>query len=114
MGPARPPLMDTASKSPMEALAEFNRQLLLNVVKPITRDGRLLNTPEMVQSLTAGVAHDAEGWLEIQNRYYQKRLELWTAYTTHPPANPPVKVVEAARGDRRFRGPEWQQPYFSF
>jgi polyhydroxyalkanoate synthase len=106
--------MDTPNKSPMEALAEFNRQLLLNLVKPITRDSPLLNAPEMVQSLTAGVAHDAERWLEIQNRYYQKQLELWTAYTGQAPDKPPVKVVEAAPGDRRFRAPEWQQPYFSF
>jgi polyhydroxyalkanoate synthase len=98
----------------MEALAEFNRQLLLNVVKPITRDSPLLNAPEMLQSLTAGVAHDTQHWLEIQNRYYQKQLELWTAYTTQPPDKPPVKVVEAAPGDRRFRAAEWQQPYFSF
>jgi polyhydroxyalkanoate synthase len=98
----------------METLAEFNRQLLLNVVKPITRDSPTLNAPEMLQSLAAGVEHDAQRWLEIQNRYYQKQLELWSAYTAQAPDKPPVKVVEAAPGDRRFRGPEWQQPYFSF
>jgi polyhydroxyalkanoate synthase len=106
--------MDTANKSPMEALAEFNRQLLLNVVKPLSRDSPVPGVPEFMQSLTAGVAQDAQRWFDIQNHYYQKQLELWTAFKAQPSDKPPSKIVEPEPGDRRFRAPEWQQPYFSF
>jgi polyhydroxyalkanoate synthase len=98
----------------MEALAEFNRQLLENVVKPITRDGTVPAAPEMLKSLAAGVAHDTQRWLEIQNRFYEKQLELWSSIASQRPETPPAKVIEAEPGDRRFRAPEWQQPYFSF
>ncbi len=109
--------MNTDPKNPANALAEFNRRLFENVVKPMTQDGVAPNTPELLQSLTAGLAQDSERWLEIQNRYYQKQLTLWASVAS-PAANgesaAPVKVVEPAPGDRRFRGTEWQQPYFSF
>ena len=106
--------MDTAGKSPIEALAEFNRQLLENVVKPITRDGVTPGVPEMLKSLTAGFAQDTQRWTEIQNRYYQKQLELWSSVASKGPDATLVKVIEPEPGDRRFRGAEWQQPYFNF
>ena len=105
--------MDTAGKSPFEALTAFNRQLFESVVKPMTRDGVTPDAPEVLQSLAAGVAHDAQRFLEIQNRYYQKQLELWTTIARLEPDSTPPKVVEPEPGDRRFRAPEWQQPYFS-
>ncbi|MDB5904925.1 MAG: class poly(R)-hydroxyalkanoic acid synthase [Betaproteobacteria bacterium] len=105
--------MEDSGHTPMQALAEFNRQLLENVMKPISRDGVVPGAPEMMQSLTAAFANDSPRWLEIQNRYYQKQLELWSAATTQSPEAPPPKMVEAEPGDRRFRGAEWQQPYFN-
>ena len=70
--------------------------------------------PEMLQSLAAGVAHDTERWADIQNRYYQKQLELWSKFAAPAPDAKPPKVVEPDPGDRRFNSPEWQQPYFNF
>jgi len=55
--------MDPRNNSPMEALAAFNQRLLQQVVKPLSSAGAPLNTPEMMQSLTAGLAHDAGRWL---------------------------------------------------
>ena len=106
--------MDSAGKSPIDALTEFNRQLLQSVVKPLVRDGAPPATPEILQSLTAGVVSDAQHWLDIQNRYYQKQLELWGTFASRGADKPPAKIVEPEPGDRRFRGSEWQQPYFSF
>jgi polyhydroxyalkanoate synthase len=98
----------------MEALAAFNQRLLEQVVKPLAGDGAAPNTPEVLQSLAAGLAQNSQRWLEIQNGYYQKQLELWNRFTSTKPDAPPPKIVEAEPGDRRFRAPEWQQPYFSF
>ncbi|HZN25628.1 MAG TPA: class I poly(R)-hydroxyalkanoic acid synthase, partial [Burkholderiales bacterium] len=100
--------------SPTEALAAFNRRLLEQVMKPFSRDGTAPSSPEVVQSLAASIAKDSQHWLDIQNRYYQKQLELWTAFTSRGADAAPPKVVEPEAGDRRFRAPEWQQPYFNF
>src|SRR5688572_12241564 len=105
--------MDNRTNSPMDTLAAFNQRLLEQVLKPLARDGAALKTPEVLQSLTAGVAHDTKRWLDIQNRYYQKQLELWSSFTKLAPGATAAKVVEPEPGDRRFRAPEWQEPYFS-
>src|SRR5687767_8394928 len=106
--------MDPRNNSRMEALAAFNQRLLEQVVKPLAGDGAAPNTPEVLQSLAAGLAQNSERWLEIQKGYYEKQLELWNGFTSAKPDAPPPKIVEAEPGDRRFRAPEWQQPYFSF
>src|SRR5688572_27687213 len=106
--------MNTRTESPMDALTQFNQRLLEQVFRPLARDGKALDAPEMVQSLAASVAHAPQQWLDIQNRYYQKQLELWTRFAQAAPDAAPPKVVEPEAGDRRFRAPEWQQPYFSF
>jgi polyhydroxyalkanoate synthase len=98
----------------LEALAAFNQRILEQVLKPLTHDAAAPAVPEIVQSLTAGIAHDAQRWSEIQNRYYQKQLELWKQFGATAPEKPAPSVVEPEAGDRRFRAPEWQQPYFSF
>ena len=95
-------------------LAAFNQRLLEQVLKPLAREGASPSTSDVIQSLTAGMAQDQQRWLEIQNRYYQKQLELWTRFASAAPDAGPAKVVEPEPGDRRFRAPEWQQPYFSF
>ena len=105
--------MDTGTQSPMETLAAFNQRLLEQVLKPLAGD-TAPQTPEIFQSLAAGLAQDSQRWLEIQNRYYQKQLELWSSFTSGAADAPPAKVVEPEPGDRRFRSPEWQQPYFNF
>lgn len=99
--------------SPMEALAALNRQLLEGIAKPLTEGGAPLRTPEMLQSLAAGVAHDTQRWSDIQSRYYQKHLELWSKFAAPAQDAKPPAVVEPDPGDRRFNSPEWQQPYFS-
>jgi len=105
--------METRTNSSMEALAAFNQYLLAQVLKPLAREGAGSNGKAFVESLTAGLAQNSERWLDIQNRYYKKQLELWSSVTSLPPGSPPAKVIEPEAGDRRFRAPEWQQPYFS-
>ena len=105
--------MDQPSNAPMQQLADFNRQLLEQVMKPIARDGAAPESGEMLQSLTRAFASDPQRWLEIQQRYYQKQLELWTTLASAAPDKSAPQVVEPDSTDRRFRGPEWQQPYFS-
>ena len=97
-----------------EALADFNRRLLEAVLRPLARESSVPGTPEILQSLAAGLAQDSQRWLDIQNRHYAQQLELWTRFTSAEAQSAPPKVVEPDPADRRFRAIEWQQPYFSF
>ena len=106
--------MDNRNTFPLDALTEFNRQLLEKVVRPLTAGGKAPATPEVLQALAASIAQDPQRWAELQNRFYRQQLELWSAMASASPGEPPPKVVEPERGDRRFRAAEWEQPYFSF
>jgi polyhydroxyalkanoate synthase len=100
-----------AARGSIEAL---NRRLIEGVVRPLGLDSGL-GTAELLRSLTAGLAQDAERLAELQNRHYRKRLELWAAYVLHRPEAPAQPVIEPDPADRRFRAPEWKaQPFFDY
>jgi len=95
-------------------LEDFNRQLIAGVLKPLQLDG-WLDGPEIMKSLTAGLAEDAEHWLEIQQRYYRRQLELWSALAPSPAGGPAPATGRPPPPDRRFAAPEWRdQPYFDY
>jgi polyhydroxyalkanoate synthase len=106
--------MTSPVNSPTEALAAFNRRLLEQVTKPFAEGGGTPGSPEFIQSLAASLATDTQRWLNIQNRYYQKQLELWSAFASREPDAEAPKIIEPETGDRRFRAPEWKQPFFNF
>jgi polyhydroxyalkanoate synthase subunit PhaC len=96
--------------SAQESIEALNRRLMDGIVKPLDLDATL-NTSEMLKSLTAGLAQETERWLDIQNRYYRRQLELWAAYAGPRPGQPST----ATDADRRFRAEEWRsQPYFDY
>ena len=100
----------------MNALAQFNRQLLEHVLKPLTDNSDATpDAQDMLRALTAGLTQDSTHLADIQKRYYEKLLALWSGYTMQitPTALPP-RVIEPDPGDRRFTADEWSQPYFSF
>ena len=84
------------------------------MVKPLARDGMPPSATELIQSFAAGLVNDSQRWLDVQNRYYRRQLELWSSFAARAADEPPPTIVEPEPGDRRFRAPEWQQPYFSF
>ena len=96
------------------SLEALNRGLIEGISKPLGLDAGF-DAEEIFRSLTAGLAQDTERWLEIQNRYYRKRLELWAAYAQPQRAAPPQPLVEVDPADRRFRAAEWREtPYFEY
>lgn len=95
------------------ALAELNRKLLENATRHLGAPHGAADTAEMLKSLTAGLAADAGHWVELHQRYGREQLELWAACAGaangapgSPPPPPPA--------DRRFRAPEWREPYFNY
>ncbi|MGZ8230864.1 MAG: PHA/PHB synthase family protein [Burkholderiales bacterium] len=105
--------MDTGASSPIEALTDFNRQFLDRMVKPFAAGGNPPDAPGVLRALAAGLAANPQRWAEIQNRYYQQQLALWRSFSGEGSEQKPAPVAQPAPGDRRFRAPEWQQPYFS-
>ncbi|MGE0559357.1 MAG: class I poly(R)-hydroxyalkanoic acid synthase [Burkholderiales bacterium] len=90
------------------AFTEFNRRLLDDAAGKLGAAG----SAAMMQALLAAAAGDGGRWLELGNRYYREHLELWQVYTggtADPQTKPPPPP-----DDRRFRAPEWQEPYFSY
>ena len=100
-----------AARSAIDAL---NRKLIEGVVRPLGLDSAL-STAELVRSLTAGLAQEAERLGELQNRHYRRWLELWTAHALLQPGAPAQPVIQPDPADRRFRAPEWKaQPFFDY
>jgi polyhydroxyalkanoate synthase subunit PhaC len=102
------------SGSAQESIAALNRKLVDGIVKPLDLDATL-DVAEMLKSLTAGLAEDTHRWLDMQNRYYRRQLELWAAYAGSKPGEPAAAASEPDPADRRFRAEAWQShPYFEY
>jgi polyhydroxyalkanoate synthase len=96
------------ARNPFETLG---RRLVDGVVKPLDLDASL-DVAEILRSLAAGLAQDTDRWLDMQNRYYRRQLELWAAYAGPQPG---AATVDPDPGDRRFRAAEWRShPYFEY
>ena len=97
-----------------ESLEALNRKLIDGIAGPLGLDTGF-DAADLFKSLAAGLAQDSERWLEIQNRYYRKRLDLWAAYAQPRGDAPPQPLVEPDPADRRFRAPEWREAaYFEY
>ena len=96
-----------------EALSALNRRLVEAVLKPLS-DGGGPDVAEVFKSLTAGLAQDTGRWFEIQNRYYQKQIQLWASVSAPAAEAAPTPVIAPDPADRRFRAREWQEPYFKY
>jgi poly[(R)-3-hydroxyalkanoate] polymerase subunit PhaC len=70
---------------------------------------------ELVQSLSAGVHHEAARWAEMQTHYAQGQLQLWMKLLGAQAGEQKEPVVPPEKGDRRFHGPEWHElPFFDY
>jgi polyhydroxyalkanoate synthase len=92
------------------AYAAWQRMLLGDTAAKLGAAGTLPDPAEMMKRCTEGMAADGGRWLELNNRYYRQQLELWQAYVGAAQDAP----KPAPPQDRRFRAPEWQEPYFSY
>src|SRR5262245_24204916 len=101
----------TENRDAAAALLHFNQQLLSAALQPLWQ-GSGIDTSEILKSLTASVTQDAGQWRELQQRYYRDQLDAWTRLATADPTRP--GSGGEVLGDRRFRAPEWRQPYFTY
>jgi polyhydroxyalkanoate synthase len=98
----------------MKSITEANQRLISQFLKKFTPDQRL-EANEMVQSLTAGVLHDAEQLKQLNQRYAEMWGRLWTNTLKRATGQEVEPVVAPEKGDRRFQAAEWKEiPYFDF
>ena len=97
-----------------------SRKLFEDVLGSLSAEQRL-ESAEVLKSLAADLAQDRERWAALQQRYYQRHLELWTSIAARADAAraataaPPAPVAVPDPGDRRFQSPEWRElPFFDY
>jgi polyhydroxyalkanoate synthase len=97
--------------NPAAAFAELNRMLFAGAAGKLDAGKTMPDMTQMMQLLASGMAQDSERWLELNNRYYREHLALWQAC-----ANPSTDGAAALPPptDRRFRAPEWREPYYNY
>ncbi len=118
--PANMTPMDAPTEVPAEnfelvkSITEANEKLINEFLKKFTPDQRL-KANEMVQSLSAGVLHDAEQFKQLNLRYAEMWGRLWSNVVKRAAGQEVEPVVVPEKGDRRFQATEWKEiPYFDF
>ena len=105
------PRSSDSTEAGRAALEALNRRLMEGVSRPLELDNGF-NPADAARVLTEGLARDSARWLEIQNTYYRRQLELWAAYSG---AGQEPRKATTGLADRRFRGAEWRsEPYFGY
>jgi polyhydroxyalkanoate synthase len=109
--------MTPGSGNPKDApdpVETLNRKLIDDVSRPLGLDARF-DAAAAMRALAAGYLQDTRRWLEIQNDYYRKHLELWATYLRLRPEASPLRSPPADTSDRRFRAQEWSShPYYGY
>jgi polyhydroxyalkanoate synthase len=97
---------------PYPLFNEANQKLLQDILENLS-SGRNLDAAGIYQLLTA--SQDAEKWIDIHKRYYQKQLDLWISMLGSKPGEARQPVAQPDRNDRRFQSAEWKElPYFDY
>jgi polyhydroxyalkanoate synthase len=103
-----------AGENLLQQLGQVQRQFAEQFLKTVA-GGPRPELGEIFQSLSAGLQHEAASWAEMQMRYAQDHLRLWSNLLGAGSAAPAEPVVTADKGDRRFHGAEWKElPFFDF
>ncbi len=97
---------------PSPLFNETNQKLLQDILKNLSI-GHNLDAAEIYKQLLA--AHDPEKLIDINNRYYQKQLDLWLSMLGRKPGETSQPVVQPDKNDHRFQSTEWKElPYFDY
>ena len=99
------------TQNAFEALAEIQRQLLAGMTKPFGQGAGQLDATATLQQLAQDFVRDPARWQQLQETWYAQQRALWTKLSS---SHPPHIDTESAAPDRRFRAPEWREPYFQW
>ncbi|HTE16453.1 MAG TPA: class I poly(R)-hydroxyalkanoic acid synthase, partial [Burkholderiales bacterium] len=91
----------------IDTTAGIQQQLLSAITQPFSQGAGTLDAGAALQQLADDYARNPERWQQLQQSWYQQQRALWTTATSA--AQP---GTETPAPDRRFRAPEWREPYF--
>ncbi|HET9702270.1 MAG TPA: class I poly(R)-hydroxyalkanoic acid synthase [Burkholderiales bacterium] len=98
----------------MQQLGQVQQQFADQFMKAIAAGPRP-EFGEIFQSLSAGLQHEAAGLAQMQMRYAQDHMRLWSNLLGAGQGAQAEPVVVPDKGDRRFHGAEWKElPLFDF
>jgi polyhydroxyalkanoate synthase len=103
-----------AGENLLQQLGQLQQQFADQLLRA-TAAGPRPEFGEIFQSLSAGLQHEASTWSQMQARYAQDYMRLWSNLLGAGPGAQPQPVVGPDKGDRRFHGAEWKElPLFDF
>ena len=103
---------DAAWQALVNATAGIQQQWLSAVMQPFSQGAGQLDSNAVLQHLAADYARDPARWQQAQQAWYQQQLTLWTRMI-EPEAHH-AEPADAPARDRRFRAPEWREPYYDW
>ncbi len=101
--------MNSPSDANGQALTDFLQQLLAGAQKPFTQGAGQIDSNAVLQQLAADYARDPARWQALNQAWYEQQLSLWARMST-----PQQAEADSPLRDRRFRAPEWREPYFNW
>lgn len=96
-----------------QTLSGIQQQLLAGMMKPLDQGAGTLDATAALQQLAQDYARNPERWQQLQQSWYERQWALWQRMAGPQSPNPP-ETGDASPADRRFRAPEWREPYFQW
>jgi polyhydroxyalkanoate synthase subunit PhaC len=101
--------LNSPSDANRQALSDVWQHLLASVQKPFHQGTRQLDAGTVLQQLAQDYARNPARQQQLQQAWYAQQWALWTRMSTpQQPQSAPTAP------DRRFRAPEWREPYFEW
>jgi polyhydroxyalkanoate synthase subunit PhaC len=101
-----------------DTLSQAQRKFLEDAINQQNFPGEVMGSAPMTdayQFLMGVFSFNAGKVAQIQSRYLQQQLELWTSLWFRKPGAEAKRVTEPQKGDRRFEAPEWKEyPLFDY
>ena len=101
-----------------ENLSQAQRKFLEDATHQRNFPSDLMGSDPMADAshlMTTVFSFNAGKISEIQSRYLQRQMELWTSMWLRKPGDETKRVAEPQKSDRRFNAPEWQEyPLFDY
>jgi len=91
----------------VDRMERLQRELLAAVGQPLHTSTGGIDTAQVLQQLAAAYARDPQRWQQLQDDWYREQMALWQAAAAGTPP-------DTTTTDRRFRAPQWRQPYFAW
>ena len=103
---------DAAWRVLLDTIVDAQQQTLSAITRPFSQGAGQIDTRATLQQLAADYVRDPARWQQMQQSWYQQQLALWTRMIA--PEAPHAEPADAPARDRRFRAPEWREPYYDW